>query len=373
MGLWDKLKGELIDIIEWMDNSQDTLIYRFERQGNEIKYGAKLIVRDTQVAIFVNEGTMQDKDGDGVADLFQHGTYTLETKNIPLLTTLKGWKYGFNSPFKAEVYFVNTKQYINQGWGTKNEFTIMDAQLKKPIRLKAFGTYAFKIKDPVKLIRAVVGTDGNFTIDEIKDQLRNIITVRFTDTVASSGIPIFNLAANYNELSEQVVTNINADFDELGLQVTKLFVENISFPPEIEAAIDKSGSIGILGDLNAFNQYQMGNSIEKAAENPNGGASGGMGMGMGFMMANNMGNQNQQQNNQNNNMPPPPPVNAFFVAVNGQQTGPFDMNALMQMGKNGNLTKESMVWKQGMAAWSAAGQVGELSNIFNSIPPPIPG
>jgi membrane protease subunit (stomatin/prohibitin family) len=374
MGLWDKLKGELIDIIEWTDNSQDTLIYRFERQGNEIKYGAKLTVRETQVAIFVNEGTMQDKNSDGVADVIPPGLHTLETKNIPLLTTLKGWKYGFNSPFKAEVYFVNTKQFINQGWGTKNEFTIMDAQLKKPIRLKAFGTYAFKIKDPVKLIKAVVGTDGNFTVDEIKDQLRNIITVRFTDTVASSGISIFNLAANYNELSEKVVTNINADFDEMGLQVTKLFVENISFPPEIEAAIDKSGSIGILGDLNAFNQYQMGNAMEKAAENPNGGASGGMGMGMGFMMANNMGNQNQQQNNQNNNMPPPPPpITAFFVAVNGQQTGPFDMNTLMQMGKTGNLTKESMVWKQGMAAWAAAGQVGELSNIFNSIPPPIPG
>jgi membrane protease subunit (stomatin/prohibitin family) len=375
MGLWDKLKGELIDIIEWIDNSQDTLIYRFERQGNEIKYGAQLNVRDTQVAIFVNEGTMQDKNGDGVADVILPGLHTLETKNIPLLTTLKGWKYGFNSPFKAEVYFVNTKQFINQGWGTKNEFTIMDPQLKKPIRLKAFGTYAFKIKDPVKLIRAVVGTDGNFTVDEISNQLRNIITVRFTDTIASSGISIFNLAANYNELSETVVANVNADFDELGLQVTKLFVENISFPPEIEAAIDKSGSMGILGDLNAFNQYQMGNAIEKAAENPNGGASGGMGMGMGFMMANNMGNQNQQQNNQNNNNmpPPPPPVTAFFVAVNGQQTGPFDMNTLMQMGKTGNLTKESMVWKQGMAAWAAAGQVGDLSNIFNSIPPPIPG
>jgi membrane protease subunit (stomatin/prohibitin family) len=378
MGLWDKITGEFIDIIEWTDNTQDTLVYRFDRRGNEIKNGAKLTVRETQTAVFVNEGTMQDKNGDGVADAFVPGMYTLETKNLPILTTLKGWKYGFNSPFKAEVYFVNTKQFINQGWGTKHEFTIVDSQLKKPIRLKAFGTYAFKIKDPVKLIKAVVGTDGKYTVDELVDQLRNIITVRFTDTVASSGIPIFNLAANYNELSDEVVKNVNTDFDELGLAVTKLFVENISFPPEIEAAIDKSGSIGIIGDLNAFNQYQMGTSMEKAAENPNGGASGGIGMGMGFMMSNNMMNNNQQQQNQNqqqnNNMPPPPPpVLAYFVAVAGQQTGPFDVMALSQMVKAGSFNRESLVWKQGMAGWSAAGQMQDLSQVFNSVPPPIPG
>ena len=375
MGLWDKITGEFIDIIQWTDNTQDTLVYRFERHGNEIKNGAQLTVRETQTAIFVNEGTMQDKNGDGVADVFLPGMYTLETKNLPVLSTLKGWKYGFNSPFKAEVYFVNTKNFINQGWGTKHEFTMVDSQLKKPIRLKAFGTYAFKIKDPAKLIKAVVGTDGKYTVDELSDQLRNIITVRFTDTVASSGIPVFNLAANYNELSDQVVKNVNADFEELGLTVTKLFVENISFPPEIEAAIDKSGSIGILGDLNAFNQYQMGTSMEKAAENPNGGASGGIGVGMGFMMSNNMMNNNQNQNQQNNNNmpPPPPPVLSYFVAVGGQQTGPFDITALSQMVKAGSFNKESLVWKQGMTGWAAAGQVTDLAQVFNSVPPPIPG
>jgi membrane protease subunit (stomatin/prohibitin family) len=375
MGLWDKITGEFIDIIEWTDSTQDTLVYRFERHGNEIKNGAQLTVRETQTAVMVNEGTMQDKNGDGVADTFAPGMYTLETKNLPILTTLKGWKYGFNSPFKAEVYFVNTKQFINQGWGTKHEFTIVDPQLKRPIRLKAFGTYAFKIKDPVKLIKAVVGTDGKYTVDELVDQLRNIITVRFTDTVASSGIPIFNLAANYNELSDLVVKNVNTDFEELGLAVTKLFVENISFPPEIEAAIDKSGSIGIIGDLNAFNQYQMGTSMEKAAENPNGSASGGIGVGMGFMMSNNMMNNNQNQNAQNNNNmpPPPPPVLAYFVAVSGQQTGPFDIAALSQMVKSGSFNKESLVWKQGMTGWSAAGQITDLSQVFNSVPPPIPG
>jgi membrane protease subunit (stomatin/prohibitin family) len=378
MGLWDKLTGEFIDIIEWTDNSQDTLVYRFERHGNEIKNGAKLTVRETQTAIFVNEGTMQDKNSDGVADVFTPGMYTLETKNLPILTTLKGWKYGFNSPFKAEVYFVNTKQFINQGWGTKHEFTIVDSQLKKPIRLKAFGTYAFKIKDPVKLIKAVIGTDGKYNVDEISDQLRNIITVRFTDTCASSGIPIFNLAANFNELSDEVVKNVNADFDELGLAVTKLFVENISFPPEIEAAIDKSGSIGIIGDLNAFNQYQMGTSMEKAAENPNGSASGGIGVGMGFMMSNNMMNNNQQnqnnnQQNNNNMPPPPPPVLTFYVAAAGQQTGPFDIATLTTMLKAGTFNKESQVWKQGMTAWTAAGQVPDLAQVFNSVPPPIPG
>lgn len=360
MGLWDKIRGEFIDIIEWLDPSQDTLVYRFDRYGNEIKYGAKLTVRESQVAVFVNEGT--------VADIFQPGMYTLETQNMPIMTTLKGWKYGFNSPFKAEVYFLNTKNFTNQKWGTKNPFMLRDKEFGA-IRLKAFGNYSIKIKDPKKFIMEVVGTDGHFTIDEINEQLRNIILTRFTDTVASSSIPALDLASNYNELSNLIIQNINLDFEELGLVATTFFVENISFPAEVEAILDKRTSMGILGDLNAFNKFQTGLSMEEAAKNPSGNASDGIGMGMGFFMANQLANNNP--NNQNNPQIPPP-VLQYFVVVNSAQVGPFDMGALMIMAKEGSLTRESLVWKQGMANWAVAGEVNEVANILNQVPPPIP-
>lgn len=366
MGLWDKLKHEFIDIIEWLDPTQDTIVHRFERYQNEIKHGAKLTVRDSQVAVFVNEGQ--------IADIFTPNMYTLETQNLPLLATLKGWKYGFNSPFKAEVYFLNTKVFTNQLWGTQNPFMLRDAEFG-PIRLKARGSYAFQIKDPKQFMLRVVGTDGNFTIDEINEQLKNVIITKFIDAVASSKIPALDLAANYNEISAQILKEINVDYADLGVEAVKFYVENISFPAEVEKMLDKRSSMGILGDLNAFNKFQTGVSMEEAAKNPSGNGSEGLGMGMGFAMANqmmNMNNQNQQQNNQQTPPPMPPPLLQFFVAVNGAQSGPFDLGALGQMAKSGSLTKDSLVWKQGMANWAAAGQVNELSSIFNNVPPPIP-
>jgi membrane protease subunit (stomatin/prohibitin family) len=372
MGLWDKIRGEFIDIIEWTDPSQDTIIYRFERHGNEIKYGAQLTVRESQVAVFVNEGRFETRGNDPAGDVFRPGRYLLETQNMPVLTTLKGWKYGFNSPFKAEVYFVNTKHFINMTWGTKNPFTMMDPMLNRPVRIKAFGTYCFRVKDPLLLIKDIAGTDGHFTTDEIGDQLRNIIITRFTDTLASSGIPVFQLAQNYNELSEKLVQNINRDFEEIGLEVTKFFVENISFPPEIEAAIDKSGGISILGDLNAFNQYQMGLSMEKGAENPSGGASDGIGMGMGFAMANKLAQPAGQPAQSPQGPPPLPQALTYYVAVNGQQSGPFDMTVLKNMANSGSLTRNTLVWKQGMSNWLAAEQTDDLKSLFPQLPPPLP-
>lgn len=373
MGLWDKIKGEFIDIIEWTDNTSDTIIYRFERHGNEIKYGAKLTVRESQEAVFINEGQL--------ADVFKPGMYTLETKNVPLLSTLQGWKYGFSSPFKAEVYFVNTKNFTDQKWGTKNPFTLRDPDFGV-IRLKAFGSFAFKITDAAKFIKEVSGTDGDFDTSEIYEQLKTTVITRFTDAIGTAKIPALDLASNYSEISQKLIEDCSADFAELGIKITKFLVENISFPPEVEAMIDKKSSMGILGDLNKFNQFQTGISMEAGAKNPNGNASEGIGMGMGFAMANQM-NQMMNQNNQNNQVnqqqnnnqmpPPPPPATTYFVAVNGQQTGPFDLNALAGMAKNNAFSKESLVWKTGMASWTAAGQVTELSSIFNNVPPPIPG
>lgn len=370
MGLFDKIRGEFVDIIEWTDSSNDTIVWRFPRYQNEIKMGAKLTVRESQVAVFVNEGQM--------ADEFKPGMYDLQTQNMPLMTTLKGWKYGFNSPFKAEVYFVNTKQFTNQKWGTKNPVMLRDAEFG-PIRIRAFGNYAFRIKDAKKFLKEIAGTDGQFTTDEVTDQLRNLVITRFTDAVAESKIPVLDMASNYDELSKFVGDKIRPEFDELGIEITKLLIENISLPPEVEAALDKRSSMGIIGNLGAYTQFQAANSMEKAAENGNSVMGAGVGMGMGFGVGNQMGNMfnqtqfnpNQQQQN-NMNTPPPPPMPAtYFVAVNGQQTGPFSVQQLTQMVQSGQFSRESMVWTQGMAAWATAGQVTQLAPVFNSVPPPI--
>lgn len=367
MGLWDRVKGELIDIIEWLDDSPDTLVYRFERRGNEIKYGAQLVVREGQSAVFVNEGQL--------ADVFPPGTYTLQTQNLPILSTLKGWKYGFESPFKAEVYFVSTRQYTDLKWGTKNPVMMRDPEFG-PVRLRAFGSYAMRAKEPADVIREIVGTDGHFSTGDITDQLRNLVVSRFTDVVAESDLAVLDLAANYDEFGGMLEEKMQPEFAEYGLELTKLLIENISLPPAVEEALDKRTSMGVIGNLGAYTQYQAAQAMEKAAENPDGMASGGMGMGMGFAMANQMGqamSQGQQQGQQGQPQAPPPPPAAYHVAVNGETTGPFDLNTLKGKAKQGEFGRDAMVWKQGMSGWTKAGEVPELQQqVFGAVPPPPP-
>lgn len=373
MGLFDKIKGEFIDIIEWTDNSNDTIMWKFPRYQNEIKMNAKLTVRESQLALFLNEGT--------VADLFQPGMHNLSTQNMPIMSTLRGWKYGFNSPFKADVFFFNTKQFTNQKWGTKNPIMLRDAEFG-PLRIRAFGSYAFKLKDATLFYKEIASTNSEFTTDEINEQLRNLAVTRGMDAIAESKIPVLDMASNYDEVSKIITDKIRPEFNEIGLELTKFLIENISLPPEVEAMLDKRSSMGIVGNLGAFNQFQSGVSMEKAAENQNGGGimGAGLGAGMGFGMANQMGNmyQNNQfnsqtgMNNNNTNTPPPitPPV-SFHVAVNGQQTGPFNLQQLQTMATQGQLTKASLVWKAGMAGWLAAETQPELAALFNNVPPPI--
>ena len=363
MGLLDKIKGEFIDIIEWLDPSNDTMIHRFERYNNEIKYGAKLTVRESQVAVFINEGQ--------IADVFQPGIHTLETENMPILTTLKGWKYGFHSPFLAEVYFCNTKNFTDQKWGTKNPIMMRDAEFGV-VRIRAFGNYAFKIKDPVKFIKEVAGTDGSFTTDKITEQLKDITITRFTNILGQSKIPVLDLASNYDDLSKFVFEKIGPEFGDYGIELTKFLVENISLPPEVEEAMDKRTSMGVIGNLGAFTQYQTAMGIEDAAKNPGGNAGAGIGMGMGFAMANQMGQNMNQNQNVNQQQGVPPPLAQFYVAVNGQQTGPFGEQQLTQMIQSNQLTKDTLIWKNGMAAWTAAGQVPEVAKLFAPVPPPLP-
>jgi len=371
MSLFKKIRGEFIDIIEWIDPSNDTMVYRFERYNNEIKNGAKLTVRETQVAVFINEGQL--------ADVFQPGMYTLTTENLPILTTLKGWKYGFNSPFKAEVYFINTKNFTDMKWGTPNPIMLRDPEFG-PIRLRAFGNYSMRVTDATKFIKEIVGTDGNFTTDKIHDQLRAIVVTRFTDALGESKIPILDLAANYDELSKFCQDKLNPEFQEYGIDLTKLLVSNISLPQNVEEALDKRSSMGIIGDMSKYTQYQTAEAMTAAANNPNGGgAAAGMGMGMGFAMANQMAGamapQQQQQPQQpqqaHNSPPPPPPLTQIYLVINGQQSGPFDVANLQQYANSGQLTKETLVWKQGLANWIPASQMPELAGLFNT-PPPVP-
>ncbi|MGI6321321.1 MAG: SPFH domain-containing protein [Bacteroidales bacterium] len=374
MGLFRKLKGELIDIIEWVDSSNDTIIWKFPRYENEIKNGAKLTVRESQVAIFVNKGQ--------IADVFQPGLHTLSTDNMPILTTLQGWKYGFNSPFKVDIYFVSTRQFTNRKWGTKNPIMLRDAEFG-PIRLRAFGSYCFKIQDDASIFfKTIAGTNPEFRTEDIEDQLRNLILTRFTDFLAESKIPALDLAANYNELSQDISDIIANDFSEYGIDITKFLVENISLPEEVEKALDKRTSMGVVGDLNKYTQFQFADSLKASAEG--GGhsmASDAMGLAMGMGMANQMIQQQQQQNVQQQNVqqqgaaaaPPPIPGEIqFHIAVNGQQQGPFNMASLQQMMSNGQFDRNTLVWKQGMAGWEQAGNVPELANIFASTPPPPP-
>jgi membrane protease subunit (stomatin/prohibitin family) len=365
MGLLNKLKGEFIDIIEWLDPTNDTMVFRFVRghDDNEIKNGAKLVCRETQTAVFINEGQ--------IADVFAPGTYTLSTQNLPILSTLKGWKYGFNSPFKAEVYFVNTKNFTNNKWGTKNPVMMRDPDFGI-VRVRAFGNYVMRVKDAAKFIKEIVGTDGNFKTDEITEQFKSIAITRFTDYLGESKVPVLDLAAKYDEISKGVMDKLAPEFEEYGIEITKFLVENISLPPEVEAAMDKRASMGAIGNLGAFQQYQTAIGIEEAAKNPGGMAGAGVGMGMGFAMANQMGQNMGQQQQQQQQAPPPTPIVQYFVSVNGQQQGPYNDQSLAQMLQQGTFNKDTMVWKQGMAAWLPAGQVPELASVFNSMPPPPP-
>lgn len=365
MGLWDKIKGELIDVIKWTDYSDDLMVYRFERYGNEIKYGAMLTVREGQAAVLVNEGQL--------ADVFEPGLYQLETNNLPILTTLQGWVHGFESPFKAEVYFFNTHQFVDQKWGTKNPIMLRDKEFG-PLRLRAFGTYAMRIKDPARFLREIVGTDGDFTTDEITNQLRNLIVSRFASILGESGIPILNLAANYDDLGEFITAQITPEFAEYGLEVTKLLVENISLPPAVEEALDRRASMGIVGNLRNYSAFQAAEAMQAAAENPGGSASAGVGMGMGFAMAQKLGETLSTSPANGTQTPPPIPPStlSYYVAANGKQTGPFNVGALKAQISSGGLTRETLVWTQGMENWAPAGGIDALVSLFESTPPPIP-
>lgn len=278
MGLFKKfIKSQFIEVIEWTESNLDRMVYRFPVQENEIKMGAQLTVRASQLAVFVNEGQ--------IADVFTPGKHTLTTENMPILTKLKSWKFGFNSPFKAEVYFVSTKQFTNMKWGTKNPVMMRDQEFGR-IRVRALGAYAFKVSDATVFLKEIFGTSGDFRTDAIEDHLRGIVVASLSDLFAESNIPVMDFTSNLDELAERGKTKLQDNFSGMGFELTQFIIENISLPEEVMLAMDERNKMSMLG-LDNYATYKTLDAVGKAAENTGGGMAGaGVGMGAGAAMGN---------------------------------------------------------------------------------------
>jgi len=351
MPLLDKIRAEFVDIVEWIDDDRRTLAWRFPRYQNQIKQGAQLIVRPGQLALFVHRGK--------IADVFEPGTQRLETGNLPVLSTLQGWPYGFDSPFKAEVYFVATRQVTELKWGTPQPVLVRDPDFG-PIRVRAFGTYTLRAVDPRALVRELVGTSEHVEAAEIGVLLRGIIGSAFAELVADAGISVVDLARHYADLSERLRALVASRIDdEYGLAVPQLYIVNVSLPDEVAQAIDARASLGLVGDVDLYRQYQLAKSTPVAAANPAGGlAAAGVGLGMGMSYA-------------GAGTPPPLPGGArlWHVAAGGRPQGPWTTAQLQQAITRGELTADSLVWSGGMTVWTPARQVSELASL---LPPPVP-
>jgi len=373
MTLRDFIQGELIDIVEWLESSTDAMAWRFDRPNNELKNGAKLIVRPGQLALFVEQGT--------VADVFQPGSHELATKNLPLLSKLRGWKYGFESPFKAEIVFVSTRQFTSLKWGTKTPVMTRDPELGA-IRLRAYGTYTMRVRDAESFVRELVGANPSYTIGEISDQIRDMIVARFAELLGEKPIPVLQLAANYRELGELATEKLSAELARFGVELTQLVVESIALPDEVAATLDQKTRLGLLGsDIGSYAQLQAADAIRDSARNTGaGGAGAAIGVGLGMaqqlagaagqaMNANAAGSTNVRSDSPQTPTPiaPPPLPNALaiWLGVHGTPTGPLDRAALEQHFRDGTLTKETLAWRAGMAEWMPASQMPELADVLS--------
>jgi membrane protease subunit (stomatin/prohibitin family) len=286
MALRDFIKKQFIDVIEWVEPEDGILSYRYPMQDREIQNGAKLTVRDSQMAVFVDEGR--------VADAFGPGLHTLNTNTLPILTYLKNWDKLFQSPFKSDVYFFSTRQQLNQRWGTQNPITVRDKDFGA-VRLRAFGIYSWHIADPKVFHQKVRGTRDLYRVPEIEGQLRNTIVGRMTDTFAESKVPFLDMAANQVELGEQIANHIRTTFSDIGLALDTFVVENLSLPEELQKLLDTRIGMNMVGDMKQYTQYQVANSMPIAAANEGGGAAGiGAGLGAGVAMGQAMMNAMQQ-------------------------------------------------------------------------------
>lgn len=352
MGIFNLFHGEFVDIIEWTQTDSDTMVYRFPRYKNEIKYGAKLTVREGQTAILVNEGK--------IADVFPPGIYELKTANLPILSTLQNWQHGFESPFKAEVYFFNTTHFLDQKWGTKQAVTLSDEQFGI-VRLRAFGSYTMGVKDPEVLLKKLVGTDGNFEVDEVSNQLTNAIATVFPEILASANISILQLPSRYSELASLIKSEITPEFNEYGLQLNKLYVENISLPEAVQKTIDEQTGMNIIGDnVNDYAKYQAAKGMANGGEGSNM-ASAGVGMAMGMEMGKSMAADMRDDAAQ----PPAPPI--YYLMLAGEQEGPMPLNKVLQFVQRGEADTSTLIWRKGMAEWQTIEETEEID--LSQLPP----
>jgi membrane protease subunit (stomatin/prohibitin family) len=375
MTLRNFIQGELIDIVEWLESSTDAMAWRFDRPNNELKNGAKLIVRPGQVALFVEQGT--------VADVFQPGSHELVTKNLPLLSKIRGWKYGFESPFKAEIVFVSTRQFTSLKWGTKTPVMTRDPELGA-IRLRAYGTYAMRVRDAESFVRELVGANSSYTIGEISDQIRDMVVARFAELLGEKPIPVLQLAANYRELGEMAAEKLAVELARFGVELTQLVVESIALPDEVAATLDQKTRLGLLGsDISSYAQLQAADAIRDSARNTGAGGAGaaiGVGLGMAQQLASAAGQAMDANAVKNVNAPassgapqtpppiaPPPLPNALAVwlGVRGTPTGPLDLAGLKQHFRDGTLTTDTLAWRAGMSEWKPASQLPELANVLS--------
>jgi membrane protease subunit (stomatin/prohibitin family) len=363
--VFDFLKGEFIDVISWLDDTRDTMVWRFDRRGQAIKYGAKLTVREGQAAVFIHEGQL--------ADVFTPGLYMLETNNMPILTTLQHWDHGFQSPFKSEIYFVNTTRFNDQKWGTQNPIMTRDPEFG-PVRLRAFGTYSMRVSDPGRFITEIVGTDGEFTSGEISTQIRNVIVQSAAQVLAKSEIPVLDMAANLGDLGKIIANAITPQVAEYGLSIPEFYIENISLPEEVEKALDKRTSIGVAGDLNKYMQFNAAESLSQPGSAMGAAMGAGMGMGMGAAMAQNAGPWGAAPAAPPTPPPAPPPAPAarvWHLAENGATSGPFAEADLARLAAEGRLGRATMVWTPGQDGWKMAADT-DLARLLDSVPPPPP-
>jgi membrane protease subunit (stomatin/prohibitin family) len=384
MGLMDKLKGELVDIIEWFDETRSTLAWRFPRYQNEIKNGAELIVREGQQAVFVYRGQL--------ADTFGPGHYQLVTENLPILSTLQGWPHGFRSPFRSEVYFINTRPVTDLRWGTPSPVTVRDPDFKM-VQVRANGLCVLRIADPAIFLREVIGTDSTVTTEEISELLRRIITLAFSDMIMATGMGAIELQGRQVELSDKLRDFVQERVDdEFGLKIDSVTM-NITLPEEITQAMTRGVARGVeqgafldnVGPMDRFQQGAAAEAMMEAARNP--GESGSMmGAGLGMALGQQMGNMmaaNQQgayaqPQQQGGYAPPPgpPPLpqsQMFHAEINGQAVGPLTMDQLRQYASAGQLNPNSNVWANGMPNWVAAQTVPALAGLFAPpAPPPLP-
>lgn len=398
MGLLDKLTGQFKDVIQWEDNTSDTLVHKFQRRDTALKNGSVLTVHPSQMAIFVNKGR--------VGSVYEPGSYTLNTDNTMFLTDLKSWDFLFNSPWVFECYFFSSKVFAGF-WGSTNPQGIyMNCPEMGDVYFKANGGYNFKVVDPQKLFTQLAGSEDTYTLDEFEKQLnlKLLIAGKVEEMFASVEVTARKLSSQRGLIATQLHDYIQPTFEKYGLLLESINFANIAFDEQIAEAmkgmaaenlklqqemreIKAKGGVSAqeIGSLNAIRQ---GESMLNVSNNQ-GEMGGMMGMGLGYAMVNNMGqqfNQQQQQQNQQFNQqqqqpqqgagaPPPPPIPqaiAYFVAVNGAQTGPFTLPVLQQMIQQGSFSKESLVWKQGMSGWIASEQVQEISGLFGAVPPPLP-